>query len=374
MKQLRIYFKNDDLTSISWCYLIDGRQQEQGNELNDAFKQCARATSDTVLLVPHYWVYETSIDISDKNAKQLLAAAAYQLEEQLAEDVDDLHFAQGNTVDQLVPFIAIKHEKMQGLLAFEKTHQLKASMIVTEMSLCQQPADGEVNVVQHDQHYLFKSSDNAQNAICHLQQIDFFTQHFKSHYPDIVISRLEQQELLCSNIDLTTAINLKQKSYSQSYAWQAMAKQLTFPIILILLIGVLVVVNQWQENQQLFQKVTEVKQQQSNVLKTALKEFSSTDNAKITLIKALQKQQSVSQQSGFIFDFYLFLNAKKMVTSVVLEKVDYRKNQLIIDVKANNLQQLDQLTVLMKNDFKVTVSQMDSSNNGSQGRFILEHQ
>lgn len=372
-KQLRIYFKDNTLSTFNWCYLIDGVQQQAGDELSDLFKPCVQSANDSIFIVAQFWVYETSIAINDKNAKQLLTAPAYQLEDQLAEDVDDLHFAQGNASDNKVPFIAIKHELMQSLIAFEKNNGLTASAIVNEMSLCSPPDAGEINMLEHLQHILFKSSDNAQNAVCHHRQIDFFRQHFKSQHPNLSINQIAQTDLLCSDVNFANCINLKQKMYSQGHAWQSMAKQLALPIVLMVLVVALLMFNQWQENQQLKNKIVSVKQQQTKILNQHLKQFSPSNNIKSTLIKALQKQQSSGQQSGFIFYFHEFIKVKKHIPSVRLIKVDYRKKQLIIDIKANNLQQLDQLMVLMKKDFKVTLSQMDSSNNTSQARIVLEH-
>jgi len=379
VKQLRIYFKNKDCEQIKWCYLADQAEPQHGNSLESPFKQLAQAANDIIFVVPQFWVYETHIDIADKNAKQLLAAAAYQLEDQLAEDVDDLHFAQGQEQNGFVPFVAIKDELMQSIIAFEKRHHLVSNVIITEMSLCAQPEEGEVNVFEHEQHILLKSTDATQNTVCQKSQLDFFLQHYASQNSAVKINRCDElgADLLCSAIELAQSINLKQKDYSTGHIWQAVAKSFALPMILLLILGVLTLLNIWQSNQEMAQQVNAIQQQQVQLLNGSLKAYSSTIAPKTALIKALQKQQGSQQQNGFIPWFNQFLTAKHTLNNnqkntLKLVKVDYKNNKLLIDVIAKNLQQLDQLIVALKERFKVTVAQMDSSNNQSQGRFVLE--
>ncbi len=374
MKQLRIYFKNEDLDQISWCYLADEAMLQQGESLDPSLKKLAQTANEVVFIMPQNWVYETNINVAEKNAKQLLSAAAYQLEDQLAEDVDDLHFAQGQEQDNLVPFIAIKHLIMQRIAEFEKNNQITATNIINEMSLCATAENDEVNVYLNDQHFLFKSSDNSKNTLCPESQIDFFIDHLKRQNSDIVINRLDQKQddFLCLPIDLTNHINLKQKDYSTGHVWQAIAKSLALPLVLMSLLGFLFVFNIWQTNQVLGDQIQNIQAKQSVLLKRSLPGYSGSGNAKRSLIKALQKQQGEEKQSGFMAMFHQFLLSKKKVKGIQLVKVDFKKLKLLVDVSANNLQQLDQLIIALKEYFKVTVSQMDSSNNESQGRFILE--
>lgn len=374
MKQLRIYFKNDECDQINWCYLSDNAEAQIGHDLNDALKTHVSNATEIVFVVPQYWVYETNIDVSDKNNKQLLSAAAYQLEDQLAEDVDLLHFAQGSADNDVVPFVAITHYRMSCLQAFEKQNSITATHIINEMALCAKPNDGELNINEYDGHYLINSNDKSFNTICQAQQLDFFLNRYQQNDADIVINRLfdEQIDLLQCQLDLNNCVNLKQKDYSQKHVWQKVAKNFVLPAIFLLLTASFLVFNQWQENELIKNQIDSIKKEQFALIASNIKDSQKNSNAKVQLIKALQKQRDANQQGGFLSGFYEFLKAKQTIKTIELIKIDYRNEALTVNVTAENLQQLDQLIVELKKQFKVTVSQMDSSNDTSQGRFILE--
>ncbi len=375
MKQLRIYFKNDDCEKISWNYEADANEAQYGTSIDATLKKIAQSVTDVIFIVPQHWVYQTHIDVADKNAKQLLAAAAYQLEDQFAEDVDNLHFAQGSTVNGIVPFVVIKHSKMKCLLEFEKQFQINASSIINEMALCDMPNAGEINVYPHEDYFLLACHDTSQNAVCHQDQVEFLLKHCVTQNNSLKINRINKQQFNLSeiSIDLSQCINLKQKTYSQGHVWQELAKLYAMPALLLMVIVIVVMFNFWQSNQQLQVEVAALQEQQNTLLNDSIKNYSSSSHAKTALIKALQKQQGSAQQSGFIAAFHQFLKLKKSVDNIELTKVEYKNNKLIVDVSANNLQQLDRLIASLKNNFKVKVAQMDSSNNESQGRFIMEN-
>lgn len=70
-----------------------------------------------IVLVPSAEVLTTSVDIPVKGAK-LHAALPYALEEYLAEDVDDLHFAAGTKrASGRTPVSVVSHERMEEWLA-----------------------------------------------------------------------------------------------------------------------------------------------------------------------------------------------------------------------------------------------------------------
>lgn len=68
----------------------------------------------TVLLVPAEWVTLTTADIPSQQAKHILKALPFALEEQLAEEIEDLHFALGERKKgQPIPVAAVSRSKME---------------------------------------------------------------------------------------------------------------------------------------------------------------------------------------------------------------------------------------------------------------------
>ena len=70
-----------------------------------------------IVLVPSAEVLTTSVDIPVKGAR-LQAALPYALEEHLAEDVEDLHFAAGNKRSSgSTPVSVVSHARMEEWIA-----------------------------------------------------------------------------------------------------------------------------------------------------------------------------------------------------------------------------------------------------------------
>jgi len=68
----------------------------------------------TILLVPAEWVTLTKSDIPSRQMRQVQKALPFALEEQLASDIDDLHFAIGSLKkDQAIPVAVVAREKIQ---------------------------------------------------------------------------------------------------------------------------------------------------------------------------------------------------------------------------------------------------------------------
>jgi len=71
------------------------------------------ADRDVIVLVPAANVLTTTVDIPVRGGSRLLAALPFALEEHLADDIDDLHFAAGVRRDSgLVPVAVVSHQHM----------------------------------------------------------------------------------------------------------------------------------------------------------------------------------------------------------------------------------------------------------------------
>ena len=87
---------------------------------------------EVIVLVPSAEVLTTSVDIPVKGAK-LLAALPYALEEYLAEDVEDLHFAAGaRRSSGRTPVSVVSHERLEEWISALEYAGIKADSIVAE--------------------------------------------------------------------------------------------------------------------------------------------------------------------------------------------------------------------------------------------------
>ena len=88
---------------------------------------------NVIVLVPATTVLTTTVDIPIKGGSRLRAALPFALEEQLADDIDDLHFAAGARREGgQVPVAVVAHEQMSEWLGRLDEAGLSASRIVAE--------------------------------------------------------------------------------------------------------------------------------------------------------------------------------------------------------------------------------------------------
>jgi len=87
---------------------------------------------EVIVLVPSAEVLTTSVDIPVKGAK-LLAALPFALEEYLAEDIEDLHFAAGTKRSSgRTPVSVVAHERMEEWISALEYAGITADSIVAE--------------------------------------------------------------------------------------------------------------------------------------------------------------------------------------------------------------------------------------------------
>jgi general secretion pathway protein L len=91
------------------------------------------ADRDVIVLVPAANVLTTTVDIPVRGGSRLLAALPFALEENLADDIDDLHFAAGLRRDSgLVPVAVVAHQLMQEWLERLEEAGIRPAQIVPE--------------------------------------------------------------------------------------------------------------------------------------------------------------------------------------------------------------------------------------------------
>lgn len=98
----------------------------------------AEATKDiaeraVIVLVPAATVLTTTVDIPVRGGARLLAALPFALEEQLADEIENLHFAAGTRRDSgLLPVAVVAHEQMQEWLARLQAAGITPTQVIPE--------------------------------------------------------------------------------------------------------------------------------------------------------------------------------------------------------------------------------------------------
>lgn len=129
---------------------VDDNGTRRGNPRSGSLQQAAADVNGrtVIVLVPATDVLTTSVDIPIRGGARLRAALPFALEEQLADDVDTLHFAHGERreSDQL-PVAVVARERMdEWLLALEEAGITAARIIPENYGLARIPGTMSVLV------------------------------------------------------------------------------------------------------------------------------------------------------------------------------------------------------------------------------------
>lgn len=120
--------------AASWI-AVDSNGTRTSQPVTGPLASAARDVADrsVIVLVPATTVLTTAVNIPVKGGSRLRAALPFALEEQLADDIEDLHFAAGTRRDSgQVPVAVVAHEQMSEWLEQLDAAGLSASRIVPE--------------------------------------------------------------------------------------------------------------------------------------------------------------------------------------------------------------------------------------------------
>ena len=120
--------------AASWI-AVDSNGTRTSQPVTGPLASAARDVADrsVIVLVPATTVLTTTVNIPIKGGSRLRAALPFALEEQLADDIDDLHFAAGARRENgQVPVAVVAHEQISEWLEQLDEAGLSASRIVPE--------------------------------------------------------------------------------------------------------------------------------------------------------------------------------------------------------------------------------------------------
>ena len=120
--------------SADWI-AVDNNGTRRTPPVTGPLAEAAKDVGDraVIVLVPATAVLSTSVDIPVKGGARLRAALPFALEEHLADDVEDLHFASGRRSESgLLPVSIVAHEQMLAWIAVLDEAGITATQMIPE--------------------------------------------------------------------------------------------------------------------------------------------------------------------------------------------------------------------------------------------------
>jgi general secretion pathway protein L len=368
-----LLLRADPTDAGSWHWLrLDQDGKPQGSihagSLGDAASEASGLR--VVMLVPGIDCLLTSVSIPGSNRKKLLRAVPYALEEQLSDEVENLHFAVGTSqVDGAWPVVVIGNHKMETLLQAVSEAGLDVQLMIPEV-LAVPYTENEISVLVGEDMALVRNGvtsglavdcDNLGMLLGAVQQdqqdeeappvVHLLVQE-GSPLPDTSgiegARRIEQYAgdpltVFARGLD-SKSINLLQGAYGRSGEWGRLLRPWRATAAL-LLAGVLVSnVVMGVDYFRLSKESEQLTSQIEAVFRKALPDTQRVVDPRVQMQQQLDRLEN-SQGRGNRFLTLLAQSAEvlKGKQGVEVSGATFRAGRLDIDLKVSNLQLLDEL-------------------------------
>ncbi|MGI9222235.1 MAG: type II secretion system protein GspL [Woeseiaceae bacterium] len=131
---LVIRLGNNPQESAHWI-AVDGNGTRRSPPVTGPLAEAAKDVGDkaVIVLVPAETVLTTSVDLPIKSGARLRSALPFALEDQLADDVENLHFAAGKRGDNgLLPVAVVAHGQMRDWMETLMSAGISPAQIIPE--------------------------------------------------------------------------------------------------------------------------------------------------------------------------------------------------------------------------------------------------
>lgn len=368
MTRLLIQFRDADLEELRWT-VIDEEQSMvdlswQTAEVDELAALAAQNPHPVIILVPQQCVYLAQVELPEKASRQVLAAIEFQIEDQLAQDIESQHFAIADPGQNPVAVAVVAKSIMSRCLALADSCNLRLLQIVPELFICPWPGDG-VSMIAGDDGILVRYGDY-QGFKCHapalpamLELIIHEVEIGRPRYyesADQPVPELEHYELDLHSADSARLgligaplIDLQQREFQMSSAWLGIARAWRWVAILLLSLLLIVGYNRFIDLQDIEAEIAAVRAQQYEVVKLYLPAGTRLeDDLKKRVIERLKQVQEGQNGQGFMQLLVEFSKAQKQYSAVTIDRIGYQNNALNIDLTSDQLKDIEALHVTVQ--------------------------
>jgi general secretion pathway protein L len=334
--------------------------------------------------VPGEDVLLTSINLPTRNKKRILSAVPYAIEDQVAEDIDNLHFAIGDR-DRAgnIQVAVVSHERMYDWTDALAAAGIEADKIVPD-NLAIPYVDEHWTLLLENRKALLRT-DSASGLIADIDNLFVMLSLLVARTGDtppaglrVLDCRAEGAPLLDLDVPVeqdiqalhepaisamaavandSDGLNLLQGQYSKSEQfgklwrpWRAAAAMLAGWMVLhVALLGL--------ENSALKAKADALRQQVSDVYLQTFPEASRVVNAQVQMQRKLEELRGGGGSGGTGFVALLSQVGKYLneTSGLVLDRMTFRAGEIVVAFTIGDLQQLDSLKQRLTDEAGVAV-------------------
>lgn len=378
MNTILLRFDDENLDNVSWVRTDDPSSLKSGS-LAEASADCKEAR--LIVLVPAVDVLLIRAIIPGRNRKRSIQAAPYVLEEQLADDVEKLHFSFGpRNPDGSMDVAVVDKKCMARWLSLLHNAGLEIDSLIPETLAVPYDAESLTVLINHNQALIRSGpragftvdSYNLKAALqAHLaphsdspiRQIQLFLEedidlNLELEIPVLPIIKKTAMAVFCQGFDQKITLDLLQGEYSRKTDWQHVMECWKIPLVLVLAFmvvkGMLFAVDfiYYKQESQALQKRIE------NIYMATF-----PDTRKLINPRAQMEQQlslladSTEAQHGFLESLARIGPALQKTEDFTMQRLSYRNNGLELELTMASLDSVNDLKdrLLANNDLSVEV-------------------
>ena len=392
MARLLLQFTSDELTDLRWASIDEAVQTadiEWQSAAEDELSAVASQNPHPVIMIlPQQCVYLSRVELPERAGRQLLSAIEYQVEDQLAQDIETQHFALGDSNANPISVAVVERSIMMRCIALAQGHGLRLVQILPEVFLCPWPGSGivltegyEGCLLRYGDYRGLKCNAQALPAMLELvkREVEFDSITFYAAgdepAPELDGYPIERKALAEARPGFIEApiIDLQQRDYQLSSAWQGLARAWKWIGVMLAALLVLGAYNKAVALQELEQELAGIRNQQYELLEPFLPGISADDNLKKALIERLKLLQSGQREQGFLQLMLDFTRARAKFPDVKVTRVGYQDKQLSFDISSNELNSIEALLEAVKKlGVDASLVSLSIKPEFSSGRLVME--
>ncbi|ABZ78706.1 general secretion pathway protein L [Shewanella halifaxensis HAW-EB4] len=366
----------------SWLVWSEQEQEIIGSgELSDASALSTlteRAGNRAVdILVPASSITLTQVELPEKSQRQAVKALPFMLEENLAQNVDELHFVTGPRNGDALSIAVVAHEQMQAWLEWLSDAGLKAKCIVPDclalpLAECDWAAmsfgkeillrTGEGSGVSLSQSWLdvalpqlLTVADNAQTTVAGYTELQLAGTEVKVQPLDLPMLVLARG-VLNAPMNLLSGVYKPKKEYGKHLTlWRNTA--IAFAVVIVLAL-----VNKGLNIHQMNSDADALQAQSEQIYKQVVPGSSRVVNLRSQMGSYVRTLQGGGSGSEFFVmlkgmqDAFAQVPALKPTTL----RFDSNRNEIRMQVTAKNYEQIEKFKEIIARSFKLDGGAMNS--------------
>jgi type II secretion system protein L len=367
MPELILRFHDETLDSFDW--VIAQEDVSAQNILWDTGSESSLGglvsshPMPVIFVIPQQCILMTHFDFPGKATRQILSSIEFQIEDQLGQDIELQHFATDEPSDNSVPITVLKKSIMHRCLSLQKNYGIAISKVIPELFLCPWSGNqGELSVIESHEgliirygaHQGFKCQPalletmlDQLNRIEPLKLICYFFDTAES-YEALKADKYEAQCGILSQTHLNDAkkdnFDLRQREFKRSSVWGGLIKPWKWVAMIFVTLLFIFAYNKFDYLTDLEGRLASLKHQQYELIKGHLAaDIVETDNLKKAFIQVVSQSPTNQADSDFISQLVIFTKARQKYASIVISKIGFQKDRLIVDITSTKLNDMEAL-------------------------------